>query len=110
MKRKTKLIIWLVIGVILSLGPIWGIVGTVVGMIMTFARIQQGGMAEPEVLANDVSITLITTAAGFLMCPVGIVIIIVSAIKLGNGHKEIKEGSQQPVPGYPPQGVGSPDP
>jgi len=88
MKRKTKLIIWLVVGIILALGPIWGMVGTVVGMVMAFGHIQQGGTAEPEVLANDMGIALITTAAGWIVCPIGIVIIIVSAIKLGKSKTE----------------------
>ena len=87
MKRKSKLITWLVGGIILALGPIWGMIGTVVGMVMAFGHL---GQSEPqaEVLANDISLALYTTAAGWIACPIGIVIIIVSAIKLGKDKRE----------------------
>ena len=85
MKQKTKLTVWLVVGIILALGPIWGMVGTVIGMVMAFGHMQQGGTAE---LANDISIALYTTAAGYIACPIGIVIIIVAAIKLNRTKNE----------------------
>ncbi len=81
MKRKSKLITWLVGGVILALGPIWGWLGTVLGMVMAFSRLAQG---EPEVeaLAHDISFALYTTVAGLIACPIGIAIIIITVIKL----------------------------
>ena len=83
MKPKTKLIIWLVVGIILALGPVWGMVGTIAGMVMAFSHVQQGGMAEPELLANDMGLAMLTTLAGWIVCPIGVVIIIISAIRLG---------------------------
>jgi len=87
MKRKTKLIIWLVVGIIFALGPIWGMVGTVAGMVSAFGHLSQ---TEPqvEVLANDISLALYTSVAGWIACPIGVVIIIVSAIKLGKSKAE----------------------
>jgi biopolymer transport protein ExbB len=87
MKRKNKLVIWLIGGIILALGPIWGMLGTVVGMVSAFGHLAE---SEPqtEVLANDISLALYTTAAGLIVCPIGIVIIIVSAIKLSKAKKQ----------------------
>lgn len=88
-KRKTKLIVWLVAGIILALGPIWGMIGTVVGMVLAFVNL---GQPEPqaEALASNISLALYTTAAGWIACPIGIVVIIVSAIKLGKAGREIR--------------------
>lgn len=104
MKRKTKLIIWLVAGIILALGPIWGMIGTIVGMVLAFGNLAQS-QPQPEVLAGNISLALYTTAAGWIACPIGIVIIIVSAIKLGKTTKEngipnnTSEGICQPADG-----------
>ncbi len=87
MKRKTKLIAWLVVGIILALGPIWGMLGTVIGMVLTFDHL---GHAEPQVdaIANGISLALYTTFAGWVVCPIGIVIIVVSAIRLGRAGSQ----------------------
>jgi len=106
MKRKTKLIIWLVVGIILALGPIWGLVGTVVGMILAFGHLQQSASGEPEMLANDIGLALYTTVAGLIACPIGIIIVVVSAIMLGrtkNGPEEIPNKK----PDQTPSSVGS---
>lgn len=88
MKRKTKLILWLVAGIILALGPIWGVIGTVVGMILAFGNLGQP-QPQAEALASNISLALYATAAGWIACPIGIVITIVSAIKLGKAGKTI---------------------
>ena len=87
MKRKTKLILWLFAGIILALGPIWGMIWTVVGMILAFGNLGQP-QPQAEALASNISLALYATAAGWIACPIGIVIIIVSAIKLGKSTKE----------------------
>jgi biopolymer transport protein ExbB/TolQ len=86
MKRETKLIVWLVFGIILALGPIWGMIGTVVGMILAFGNLGQP-QPQAEALAGNISLALYVTAAGWIACPIGIVII-VSAIILGKTTKE----------------------
>ena len=95
MKRKTKLITWLIGGIILALGPIWGLIGTIVGMVLACGNLAQ---AEPEVevLAGNISLALYTTAAGMIACPVGIVIVVIAAIKLS---KKQPEGNSQPSGG-----------
>jgi biopolymer transport protein ExbB/TolQ len=82
MKRKTTLITWLAGGVILALGPFWGLIGTILGMILAFQNLADGN-PEVGVLADNISLALYTTAAGLVACPIGITIVVVSAIKLG---------------------------
>lgn len=86
MKGRTKLIVWLVAGIILALGPIWGMIGTVLGMILAFGNLGQP-QPQAEALAGNISLALYATAAGWIACPIGIVIIIVSAIKLGRAAR-----------------------
>lgn len=87
MKRKRTLIAWLVGGVILALGPLWGLIGSVIGMVMAFGQLAQTS-TDTEALANDISIALYTTVAGYVVCPIGIAIIIVAAIHLGKRKRE----------------------
>ena len=67
MKQKGILTAWIVFGSILALGPLWGHIGTVIGMIRAFGQL---GAGSPEVgeLAQDISLALYTTAAGIVMC------------------------------------------
>ncbi len=88
MTRKSKLIIWLVVGIILCLGPIWGAVGTVVGMMLTFAQLA-ATQSDAETVANGVSVALLTTVIGWVLCPIGIGTVIVSAIKLSKCDEEV---------------------
>ncbi len=81
MKRKTKLIICLVVGIVLAAGPIWGVIGAVVGMILAFVNLSQ---SEPNVknLAYTISLALYTTVAGYIACPIGVVTVVISSILL----------------------------
>jgi flagellar motor component MotA len=51
MKRKTKLIICLAVGIVLALGPIWGIIGTVVGMLLSF-----GNLDHPVIIVSAIKL------------------------------------------------------
>lgn len=53
-----------VLGTIAAIGPLLGLLGTVQGMIQTFAAIEQGGMGDMSRLAGGISVALITTFAG----------------------------------------------
>lgn len=54
-----------VLGTIASIAPLLGLLGTVLGMIITFQAIQaQGGQADVGALAGGISQALITTFAG----------------------------------------------
>ena len=53
--------------VIASVAPMVGLLGTVSGMIKAFNNIAAQGMGRPELLANNISEALITTAAGLIV-------------------------------------------
>ena len=54
-----------VLGTIASIAPLLGLLGTVLGMILTFQAIQvEGGLADVGDLAGGISQALVTTFAG----------------------------------------------
>ena len=50
-----------------SMSPMWGLLGTVSGMIGAFSKIGQGGMGKPEILAQNIGEALVCTASGLLI-------------------------------------------
>jgi hypothetical protein len=63
-------------GVLVSLGPVLGIMGTIVGMIHAFGSIAQSSSSTPEALASDISTSLWSTVVGFIVTPLGLGMVI----------------------------------
>ena len=59
LERRTFLL-----GISATVTPMLGLLGTVLGMIITFSDIQVSGIGDPQVLAGGISQALITTFAG----------------------------------------------
>ncbi|NCG08806.1 MAG: MotA/TolQ/ExbB proton channel family protein [Verrucomicrobia bacterium] len=53
--------------VIASISPMIGLLGTVSGMVKAFRNIAAQGLGKPELLANNISEALVTTASGLLI-------------------------------------------
>ena len=68
----------IVIGVLLTLAPLFGLLGTVFGMIHAFNSLGSSGNAPPAALSQGIGISLISTATGLFLCPIGIVILALS--------------------------------
>ncbi len=58
-------LVWL--ATIANIAPLLGFYGTVAGMIIAFQAIAKAGDVEPTIVANGISIALITTAGGLLV-------------------------------------------
>lgn len=50
-----------------SMSPMWGLLGTVSGMIGAFSKIGEGGMGKPEMLAKNIGEALVCTASGLMI-------------------------------------------
>jgi biopolymer transport protein ExbB len=50
-----------------SMSPLWGLLGTVSGMIGAFSKIGAGGMGKPEMLAKNIGEALVCTATGLMV-------------------------------------------
>ena len=56
-----------VLGTVAAISPLLGLLGTVLGIIVSFMAISDGGMRDPAMLAAGVSQALFTTAAGMFV-------------------------------------------
>lgn len=55
------------LSIIATVAPMFGLLGTVSGMIKAFQKIGLGGMGDPEKLAADIGEAMITTAFGLIV-------------------------------------------
>ena len=55
------------VSVMASLAPMFGLLGTVDGMIKAFKKIGLGGMGDPEALADDIGQAMVTTWFGLVV-------------------------------------------
>jgi hypothetical protein len=81
MNRKAKLTVWLVVGVAMALGPIIGTLPGIIGMVMTFRHLDEGGW-QAEIFDESIDVSVWLILAGLVVCPIGIVVAVISAVKL----------------------------
>lgn len=62
-----------VLKIIAAVGPLLGLLGTVVGMIATFQAITMFGAGDPKTMASGISQALVTTVQG-LLCAIPVVL------------------------------------
>jgi len=70
--KKVYLITGAVLGGFLAMGPLWGLLGTIFGMITSFNQIAQQGSADADTLAGSIRTALVTTWVGLAAAPIGI--------------------------------------
>lgn len=87
MKRKL-LISGIVIGVLLTLGPVWGMLATVIGMMGAFKTLSGDGISDPNVLSHHIGTTLMGTTLGLVACPIGIALLAGCIVGLVTGKKQ----------------------
>lgn len=98
MKSRKGPVALIVIGVLLALGPLWGLLGTMIEMMRSFNTVagSDAGASNP-----DISTTLWITWAGLIMSPVGLALLIggiVWIFRIKKAEKGIKPTSS----GYRP--------
>ena len=49
-----------------AIAPLMGLLGTVLGMILTFQQITLFGTGDPKLMAGSISMALVTTAQGII--------------------------------------------
>ncbi|CAN5414873.1 hypothetical protein BH09VER1_BH09VER1_55060 [soil metagenome] len=94
MKTKRRLTIaGIVAGSLLTLSPVFGILATVLGMGRAFATLGKAGVSDPRELATGIGETLMTTAVGFFLFPVGVLLLTLSIVF----YFRLKAASPPPV-------------
>lgn len=100
MRSKKAPLSLIVIGSLLALGPLWGLLGTAIGMIRAFRTLNAAGTADPEQLAAGVRVALGSTAAGIIASPIGLALLIGGIIWLVriNRHEPIESSVAECLP------------
>lgn len=74
-----------IIKVLASVAPLLGLLGTVVGMIITFTAITIYGAGDPKLMADGISTALVTTVQGLIAAiPLVLIHAVVSSMARGN--------------------------
>ncbi len=74
-----------IIKVLAAVAPLLGLLGTVVGMIITFTAITIYGAGDPKLMAGGISVALMTTVFGLVAAiPLLLIHAVVSAMARGN--------------------------
>ena len=86
--KRSLLICGIVIGTILTLGPVWGTLGTVFGMMHAFQTLAGNGISDPKALSGSIGTTLLASGAGLVACPIGVLLLVGCIVMLVNSSKE----------------------
>ncbi|VGO17853.1 hypothetical protein PDESU_06455 [Pontiella desulfatans] len=74
--KKTPAVL-VVLGSILSFGPVLGILCTIIAMVSAFQTIGGQGVEKPEALAEEMGFALTSTAIGILLLPIGVILLVI---------------------------------
>jgi uncharacterized membrane protein len=96
MKRSIKV---LIAGALLLVGGfVFGLAGTIMGMIRTFSRIAESGTGSPKQLAEGIDNSLISTAVGIPVSFIGLCLVIGGLIAYFVGKQQSKSEPDQSGP------------
>lgn len=88
--RRLFLRAGLVVGALLTCAPLFGILGTMVGMARAFRTLGDSGIGDPRSLAGALGETLSVSAGTLALFPIGLVLLIVCG--------RLLQQSRQPKP------------
>ena len=89
-----KPIVLLAVGTIFCLGPLWGLLGTMLGMTRAFGRMAGPTGGEPAALAGNISLALWATLAGWLAIPAGTAMLIGAVVWIIRIHARPSAGAE----------------
>lgn len=76
MKTKRRFAIaGIFVGALLAMSPFFGLIGTVWGMRQAMQELGNAGPTDPSKLGSAVGEVLVSTMAGLLMCPLGLLVL-----------------------------------
>ena len=83
--------------VLSAVSPLLGLLGTVIGMIITFTSITIYGAGDPKLMAGGISVALMTTVFGLVSAiPLLLVHAIIASMARGN-QQILDEAEKQPT-------------
>lgn len=83
-EKVTRRILWRNVaigsGILMIVAPLFGLLGTVFGMVGAFDTLGIEGGADPGQLAGDISLALTTTAGGLVISALSLIVFLVSLV------------------------------
>ena len=90
-ESKAPWIVGIVVGVMLTLAPLCGVLGTVLGLVRLFEAVAVvEASRKAEMLSTGISHSMWSTAIGFAIFPVGLVILSLSIYKVATISQRAK--------------------
>lgn len=77
-----------IVKVLAAVAPLLGLLGTVIGMIITFTAITNFGAGDPKLMAGGISVALMTTVLG-LVAAIPLLLLHAVATSLARGNQQI---------------------
>ncbi|WP_300376956.1 MotA/TolQ/ExbB proton channel family protein [Henriciella sp.] len=77
-----------IVKVLAAVAPLMGLLGTVIGMIITFTAITNFGAGDPKLMAGGISVALMTTVLG-LVAAIPLLLLHAVAASLARGNQQI---------------------
>ncbi|MEL6568088.1 MAG: MotA/TolQ/ExbB proton channel family protein [Pseudomonadota bacterium] len=77
-----------IIKVLSAVAPLVGLLGTVVGMILTFTAITNYGAGDPQLMAGGISVALVTTVLG-LLAAIPLILLHAIAAAMARGNQQM---------------------
>ena len=77
-----------VVKVLAAVAPLLGLLGTVIGMIITFTAITNFGAGDPKLMAGGISVALMTTVLG-LVAAIPLLLLHAIAASMARGNQQI---------------------
>jgi len=80
----------IVVGCLLTVAPLFGLLGTIFEVRRAFDSLGSSGIGDPTKLSTSVGTSLVSTAVGLGLCPIGLLILILSLVFHARRKKEIQ--------------------
>ena len=85
--RRRLIIAGLIVGSLLTLAPVFGMLGTVVGMMSAFRALGTTGAGDTEQLSVGIGEVLVSTMVGMILFIPGVVILTLSIVHYRRAKK-----------------------
>lgn len=95
MKDPRKLlVVGMALGGALMLAPMFGMIGTVFGMMRAFHTLGSSGISDPTQLSHSIGITMMSSMVGLALFPIGLILLVICVV-IYNQHRR---PSPPPIP------------
>jgi hypothetical protein len=94
MKSRRKFVLGIVLGILLTLAPLFGLLPIFISMTRAFLAL---GTSHP--VSGFPDNALVSTAAGLFLCPIGIVVLTLSLLFYFRSRRELASSRGRRLPG-----------